>query len=73
MAPDDKRPSYPGAGVGGEPAAGVVAVLPGPRVEGEGPQPRGKAAPRLSGVRRAGEGGKPRSRSFGGLVHPDGC
>ena len=54
-----KRAPYPRAGDGGEPAAGVVAVLPGPRVEGEGPQPDGKAAQRLPGVRRAGEGGKP--------------
>ena len=51
-----ERAPYPGAGDGGEPAAGVVAVLPGPRVEGEGPQPDGKAAQRLPGVRRAGQG-----------------
>ena len=73
VASHAERAPYPGAGDGGEPAAGVVAVLPGPRVEGEGPQPDGEAAQRLPGLRRADEGGKPRSHSFGRIIHPKGC
>ena len=48
-----------GAGDGGEPEVCVVAVLPGPCVEGPGPQPHRKPALRLPGLRRADEGSQP--------------